>query len=169
MFDALKEMQEKMKPVTALTEANQKAVEKIFALQSEYFTDCVNASLAQVKALAEVKEPKEVIQLQMEFLKAQEAKWSEVTEKELAAMTEVREQASALFEESLLSFGSDLPKFEMPAMDMSSFDLTKFDLSKFMPNVEAPEAEKTAKPAAARSTARKSSSAPATSTASSAS
>ncbi len=161
MFDALKEMQEKMKPVTALTEANQKAVERIFALQSEYFTDCVNASLAQVKALAEVKEPKEAIQLQVEFLKTQEAKWSEVTEKELAAMTEVREQASALFEESLLSFGSELPKFEMPAMDMSSFDLTKFDLSKFMPNLEAATAEKPAKPAAARSTARKSSAAPA--------
>ncbi|MGB2130919.1 MAG: phasin family protein, partial [Marinobacterium sp.] len=69
MYDVLKDMQEKMKPVTALTEANQKAIEKIFALQSEYFTECVNAGLAQAKALAEVKEPKEALQLQLSFLK----------------------------------------------------------------------------------------------------
>lgn len=154
MFDALKEMQEKMKPVTALTEANQKAVEKIFALQSEYFTECVNASLAQVKALAEVKDPKEAFQLQMDYLKTQESKWSEVAEKELATLNEVREQASALFEESLLSFGTDLPKFEMPSMDMASFDM-----SKFMPTLDTATEEKPKKPAASRTTARKSSSA----------
>lgn len=154
MFDALKEMQEKMKPVTALTEANQKAVEKIFALQSEYFTECVNASLAQVKALAEVKDPKEAFQLQMDYLKTQESKWTEVAEKELATLNEVREQASTLFEESLLSFGTDLPKFEMPSMDMSNFDM-----SKFMPTLDTATEEKPKKPAASRTTARKSSSA----------
>jgi len=153
MYDVLKDMQEKMKPVTALTEANQKAIEKIFALQSEYFTECVNAGLAQAKALAEVKEPKEALQLQLSFLKEQEAKWSDVAEKELAALTEVREQVSALMEESFLSLGEapyfDLKKFEMPAMDMSGFDL-----SKFMPKTETAAAQPQ-KPAASTAAASK--------------
>ncbi|MBP0049176.1 phasin family protein [Marinobacterium sp. AK62] len=157
MYDVFKEMQEKMKPVTQLTEANQKAVETIFALQSEYFTNCLNAGLAQVKALAEVKEPKEAIQLQMSYLKDQEAKWTEVAEKELAALTEVREQMSALVEDSLMSLGDapyfDPKQFEMPAMDMSAFDL-----SKFMPNVDTTAAQPK-KPAASKPAARKASSA----------
>lgn len=157
MYDnMLKEMQDKMKPVTELADINKKAVEKIFALQSGYFADCVNAGLAQVKALAEVKEPKQALELQMDFIKQQEAKWTEVAEQEMAALTEVREEMSSLFEQGLSSMTDmpyfDLTKLEMPNFDMSQFDFSKFDLSKFditkfMPSTEA-EKKPAAKPAA---------------------
>lgn len=146
MYDnMLKEMQDKMKPVTDLVELNRKTAEKIFALQSAFFTDSVNASVAQVKALAEVKEPKQAFELQMSFLKEQESKWSDTAEQELAALNEVREEVSALFEQSFSSLG-DLPGFDLNKFEMPSFDLKGFDLSSFMPKVE--EAKKpAAKPA----------------------
>jgi len=160
MYDnMLKEMQDKMKPVTELAELNKKAVEKIFALQSGYFADCVNASLAQVKALAEVKEPKQALELQMSFIKQQEAKWSEVAEQELAALNEVREEMSSLFEQNLSALGEmpyfDLSKLELPKFDMSQFDLSKFDINSFMPKTEAekPAAKPAARKAASAASA----------------
>ncbi|MBV0931788.1 phasin family protein [Marinobacterium weihaiense] len=161
MYDnMLKEMQDKMKPVADLAEANRKAAEKIFALQSAFFTDSVNAGLAQVKALSEVKEPKEVFELQMSFIKSQEAKWTDTAEQELAALNEVREEASALFEQSLSSLGdmSYMTKFEMP-----SFDMKGLDFSSFMPKTD----DESKKPAAtnAKPATRKSNSASAAATA----
>jgi len=151
MYDnMLKEMQEKMKPVTELAEINKKAMEKIFTLQSSYFADCVSASLAQIKALAEVKEPKEALELQVKFIKQQEAKWTEVAEQEFAALNEVREEVSSLVEEGLSSL-TEAPYFDLTKMELPKFDLSAFDFSKFMPKTEQ------AKPAS-RST-RKSSSA----------
>lgn len=159
MYDnMLKEMQEKMKPVTELAEINKKAMEKIFALQSGYFADCVSATLAQVKALAEVKEPKEVLELQIKFIKQQEAKLTETAEQEFAALNEVREQFSSLVEESLSSL-SEVPYFDLSKMELPKFDLSTFDFSKFMPKTE------TAKPAA-KPAARKASSAASASAAS---
>lgn len=160
MYDnMLKEMQDKMKPVTELAEINKKAVEKIFALQSGYFADCVNASLAQVKALAEVKEPKQALELQMGFIKQQEAKWTEVAEQELATLNEVREEVSSLFEQSLGSLSEmpyfDLTKLDLPKFDMNQFDMTKFDISNFMPKTEAekPAAKPAARKAASAASA----------------
>ena len=160
MYDnMLKEMQDKMKPVTELAEINKKAVEKIFALQSGYFADCVNASLAQVKALAEVKEPKQALELQMGFIKQQEAKWTEVAEQELATLNEVREEVSSLFEQSLSSLSEmpyfDLTKLDLPKFDMNQFDMTKFDISNFMPKTEAekPAAKPSARKAASAASA----------------
>jgi hypothetical protein len=154
MYDnILKEMQDKMKPVTELAEINKKAVEKIFALQSGYFADCVNAGLAQVKALAEAKEPKQALELQMNFIKQQEAKWTEVAEQELAALNKVREEMSELFEQNLSALSN------MPFFDMSQFDLSKFDISNFMPKTESDKS-------AARPAARKTSSAASASAAS---
>jgi len=160
MYDnMLKEMQDKMKPVTELAELNKKAVEKIFALQSGYFADCVNASLAQVKALAEVKEPKQALELQMSFIKQQEAKWSEVAEQELATLNEVREEMNSLFEQNLSALSEmpyfDLSKLELPKFDMSQFDLSKFDINSFMPKTEAekPAAKPTARKAASAASA----------------
>lgn len=160
MYDnMLKEMQDKMKPVTELAEFNKKAVEKIFALQSGYFADCVNASLAQVKALAEVKEPKQALELQMSFIKQQEAKWSEVAEQELATLNEVREEMNSLFEQNLSALSEmpyfDLSKLELPKFDMSQFDLSKFDINSFMPKTEAekPAAKPAARKAASAASA----------------
>jgi len=162
MYDnMLKEMQDKMKPVTELAEINKKAAEKIFALQSGYFADCVNAGLAQVKALAEVKEPKQALELQMNFIKQQEAKWTEVAEQELAALNEVREEMSELFEQNLSALTEmpffDMSKLELPKFDMNQFDLSKFGINNFMPKTESDKSA--AKPAARKATSAASASA----------
>lgn len=155
MYDnMLKEMQDKMKPVSELVELNRKAAEKIIALQSELFTDSVNDSLAQIKALAEVKEPKQAFELQMSYLKELEAKWSSTAEKELAALNEVREEITSLFEQSLESL-KDMPYFDLSKFELPGFDLKTFDLSAFMPKTAdkkpaaKPAARKTASAAAA--------------------
>ncbi|MDY6891034.1 MAG: phasin family protein [Pseudomonadota bacterium] len=162
----LEEMQDKMKPVTELAEVNKKAVEKIFALQSGYFADCINASLAQVKALTEVREPQQALELQMGFIKQREAKWTEVTKEELAALNEVREQISSLFEQSLNSLQDlslfDLTKLDLPDFGLKQFDLSKFDLSNFMPKTAAAE-KPAAKPAARKATSASAASTPAAS------
>ncbi|GAA0685624.1 hypothetical protein GCM10009104_09100 [Marinobacterium maritimum] len=167
MYDnMLKEMQDKMKPVTDLVELNRKAAEKIFALQSELFTESVNAGLAQVKALSEVKEPKAAFELQMTFLKEQEAKWSNTAEQELAALNEVREELTSLMEQGIESM-NELPYFDMSKFELPAFDLKGFDFSGFMPKAAAQAPEEEKKPApAAKPAARKASSAASSSSAS---
>lgn len=165
MYDnMLKEMQDKLKPVTDLVELNRKAAEKIFALQSELFTESVNAGLAQVKALSEVKEPKEAFELQMSFLKQQEAKWSNTAEQEIAALNEVREELTALMEQSLESM-NELPYFDMSKFELPGFDLKGFDFSTFMPKTAGETATEEKKPVA-KPAARKASSAAASTAAS---
>ncbi len=165
MYDnMLKEMQDKMKPVTDLVELNRKTAEKIFALQSELFTDSVNASLAQVKALTEVKEPKEAFELQMAFFKEQEAKWSNTAEQEFAALNEVREEITSLMEQGIESM-NELPYLDMSKFEMPAFDLKGFDFASFMPKATA-EADKEEKKPVAKPAARKATSATSSSAAS---
>jgi hypothetical protein len=170
MYDnMLKEMQDKMKPVTNLIELNRKAAEKIFALQSELFTESVNASLAQVKALADVKEPKEMFELQLAFIKEQEAKWSNTAEQELAALNEVREELTSLMEQGIESM-NELPYFDMSKFELPAFDKNVFDFSSFMPKTAAASEQEEKKAAAkpANTPVRKAASAAAGSTAASA-
>ncbi len=153
--DMLKEMKDKMAPVVEMAEINKKTAETLVSLQTEYFSDFVNSSLAQVKALTEVKEPKEAFDLQVKFFKELEGKISGTAEKEMATLTDARDQLTSLIEKSMSEIGEmpyfpDMSKFA----DMSKFDFSMFDMSKYMPQATKPKA-------AAKSTPRKSASAPA--------
>ncbi len=134
--DIMKDLNDKMKPVVEISEINKKAVEKLVALQSACVTDLFNASVAQFKALAEIKEPKSAVELQVQFFKTLEAKLTDVAEQEIATLTEAKEQLSEIVEKSVSelsavssSYFPDLSKFG----DFSQFtDLSKFtDLSAF--------------------------------------
>ena len=48
--DMLKEMKDKMAPVVEMAEINKKTAETLVSLQTEYLSDFVNASLAQIKS-----------------------------------------------------------------------------------------------------------------------
>jgi phasin family protein len=150
--DMIKDMKEKMAPVVELAELNKKTTETLVSLQADYFSDFVNSSLAQVKALTEVKEPKEAFELQVKYLKELEAKTTGVAEKEVAALTEAREQFTSLVEKSFSEMGDmpyfDMSKFDLSKFDMSKFDMSAFDISKYMPEASKPKT-------AAKSTARK--------------
>lgn len=137
-------VKEKFSPALEMAEINRKTAEKLMALQAEYVTDFVNASLSQFKSLVDAKDPKEAIKLQVEFLKTLDAKFTDVAEKELAAMTDAKDKLSDIVEKSLSELG-DVPFMN----EFKSFDLSKFDLSKLMPGTkDKPKAA--AKPAAAK-------------------
>ena len=147
--DMMKDMQDKMKPVTEMAEVNKSTAEKLIALQSEYLTDLFNSGLAQMKALTEVKEPKAAMELQIKYFKDLEAKLTNVAEKEIATLTAAKEQLTEIVEKSV----SELA--EAPALT----EITKFMQSTQEKLEEAtkaftPEAAKpAAKPAARKATA----------------
>ena len=112
----MNEFKDSMKPVMDMVEINKKTAEKLIALQSAYVTEVVNASLSQMKTLAETKDPKAALDLQVKFLKDAESKMTEVAEKEIAALSEAKTELTTLVEKSMTDLASaqpfaDLQKF----------------------------------------------------------
>jgi len=123
--DLMKDVQEKMQPAIDVAEVNKKALETLFSLQSEYVTDFVDSSVAQLKALSEVKDAKDAIELQVQFFKNLEVKMTSVAEKELAALTTAKEEISGIVEKSLSEIGdmpyvSDFNKFITEATEATT-------------------------------------------------
>lgn len=127
--DLMKDVQEKMKPAIDVAEVNKKALETLFSLQSEYVTDFVDSSVAQMKALSEVKEAKEAVDLQVAFLKQLETKMTSVAEKELAALTSAKEEITDILEKSLaeiseMPYVTDFNKFISEATEAATAAMT---------------------------------------------
>lgn len=101
MYDLMNDVKEKMQPAVEVAEINKKAAEKLFALQSEYVTDFVNSCVTQMKALTEVKDPSQAVELQMTYFKQLENKLSDVAEKEYAALNDAKDQITEVVEKSL--------------------------------------------------------------------
>ncbi|MEM5537196.1 phasin family protein [Neptuniibacter pectenicola] len=128
--DLMKDVQEKMKPAIDVAEVNKKALETLFSLQSEYVTDFVDSSVAQLKALSEVKDAKDAIELQVQFFKNLEVKMTSVAEKELAALTTAKEEISGIVEKSLaeikeMPYVSDFNKFITEATEATTAAITE--------------------------------------------
>ena len=101
MYDKVfEDMKSRMQPVLALAETNKKAMEKLAAVQKDSMTDVVNASLEQFKAVAQCKEPKSALDLQVKFYKDLEAKMNDTAEKSIAAISEAKEAYVAAVEEA---------------------------------------------------------------------
>lgn len=123
--DLMKDVQEKIQPAIDVAEVNKKALETLFALQSEYVTDFVDSSVAQLKALSEVKEPKEAVELQVKFFKELEGKMTDVAEKEMAALAEAKVEISEIVEKSLseiseMPYVADFNKFLTDAAEAAA-------------------------------------------------
>lgn len=141
--EMMKDVQENMKPVVDMAEINKKAAEKLIELQSGYVSDFVNATMAQMQALSSIKDPKEAIDLQVEYVKSLEAKLTNVAEEEMAALNDAKTELTAVIEKSFAGLG---------LKDMNYFE----DLSKFMTSAApAAKAETKPKPAAAPKAAAK--------------
>jgi phasin family protein len=148
--DLMKDVQEKMQPAIDVAEVNKKALETLFSLQSEYVTDFVGSSVAQLKALSEVKDAKDAIDLQVEFFKNLEVKMTSVAEKELAALTTAKDEISGIVEKSLteikeMPYVTDFNKFVTEATETAKAAMTSAAEVK-----AAPAAEKAAAPAPAK-------------------
>ena len=101
MYDQIfADLKTRMQPVVDLAESNKKTLETLASLQKDSMTEVVNASVAQFKALAECKDPKSVLDLQVKFYKGLEAKMTDTAEKSIAAITEAKETFTAVVEES---------------------------------------------------------------------
>jgi len=160
--DLMKDVQEKMQPAIDVAEVNKKALETLFSLQSEYVTDFVDSSVAQLKALSEVKEAKDAIELQVQFFKNLELKTTSVAEKELAALTSAKEEISEIVEKSLseiseMPYVSDFNKFLNEAAEATSAaiaEATETATAAMTPVTEA-KAAPAATPAAAKPAPKK--------------
>ena len=159
----MKDVQEKMQPAIDVAEVNKKALETLFSLQSEYVTDFVDSSVAQLKALTEVKEAKDAIELQVEYFKNLEAKMTSVAEKELAALTTAKEEISGIVEKSLseikeMPYVSDFNKFLTEATEATNAaiaEATENAKAVMTPATEAKAAPAPAKPAAKKAAPKK--------------
>jgi len=149
MEEKLQPVKEKMQPALDMAEINKTAAERLIALQSEYMADFFNSSLAQFKALTEVREPQDALKLQVEFFKTLDAKFTDIAEKELAVLTSAKDQLTDLIEKSFAELGDAPFLSELSKLDMTKFDLSKFDMTSYIPGAEAK------KPAAKPATARK--------------
>lgn len=114
----IKDVKDQMKPVVDMAEINKQTAEKLVALQSAFVSECFNSALAQFNALTQVKEPKQIVELQMQYFKDFETKVSNVAEQEIAAMTSAKDQISTIVENSI----SEL-----------SEKATFMDMTKYMP------------------------------------
>ncbi|WP_162224927.1 phasin family protein [Neptunomonas antarctica] len=97
----IKDMTEKMKPITTMAEVNKSTAEQLISIQTEYMTDMFNAGVAQMKALSEVKEPKAAFELQIKYFKDLEARLNNVAEKDMATLAAAKEQFMDLIEKSV--------------------------------------------------------------------
>lgn len=148
--DMMKDMQEKMKPVTEMAEVNKTTAEKLISLQSEYLTDLFNSGLAQMKALSEVKEPQAAFELQVKYFKDLEAKLTNVAEQELAALATAKEQLTELVEKSVSEMNESPVVTEMTKMMHDAQEKFEEATKAFTPEAAAPAPAK--KPAAKRKT-----------------
>lgn len=139
MYDLMNDVKEKMQPAVDVAEINKKAAEKLFALQSEYVTDFVNSCVSQMKALTEVKEPSEAVELQMTYFKQLETKLAEVAEKEYDALNEAKDQITEVVEKSLADLQNNDYVAEMTKyMNEASETVNKYVAEATEATAEAP-------------------------------
>ncbi len=112
----INDVKDKMQPMMDMAEINKKAAEKLFALQSAYVTEFMNSCLCQMQAIAEVRDPKQLVELQMDYFKQLECNLTDVAEKELAALNEAKDQLTEVVEKSFSEIG-EMPYFT----DMSKY------------------------------------------------
>ncbi len=117
MYDKyLEEMKTRMQPVLDLAETNKKALEELAALQKDSMTDVINASVEQYKALAQCKDPKSALDLQLKFYKSLQAKMTETSEKGVAAITGAKEAFTAVVEQSAKQAVADVEESSKKAV-----------------------------------------------------
>ncbi len=114
MYDNLfNDMKSKMQPILGVAEINRKAFEKLAALQTECITDCVNASLQQLKTLGGEKNAEKITELQFEFIRSVEGKLNSAAEQNLATISEAKEEISKLIGSSYTSLLENNPFQEL--------------------------------------------------------
>lgn len=119
----LNDVKGKMKPVVDMAEINKRAAEQIIALQTAYMNDLFTAGMAQMNALAMVRDPRQAAEMQIGYFKQLETNLKQTAEKELAVMTEARDEMSGVVEQSFAGMG-ELPWVGQMNSMMESMNVT---------------------------------------------
>ena len=99
--DIVTNIQDTLEPVSLITDIYKSAFERLIALQTEYMTDLFNTGMAQLQELCGVQDPKQVFELQTKFFKELDAKFTNTTEKEVAMLSETKEQLMEIIEKNI--------------------------------------------------------------------
>ncbi|WP_271270329.1 phasin family protein [Aliamphritea hakodatensis] len=134
-----KDVQASFRPVMDMVEINQKAAEKMFALQSDYMNSLVNTTLSQIQELTVATDPQQFLDLQVKFFKRIEDQFSEVAEKELATINEASGELSDIVKTNLDS----ITQSELQYIDEVGKLLTMTGLPDFTAEGAAPAASAT--------------------------
>jgi len=119
----LNDVKGKMKPVVDMAEINKRAAEQIIALQTAYMNNLFTAGMAQMNALAMVRDPRQATEMQIDYFKQLEADLKQTAEKELAVITEARDEMSGLVEKSFAGMG-EMPWVSQMNAVMESMNVT---------------------------------------------
>lgn len=98
-----KDVNVNFKPLVDAAEINTATTSKLVQMQAAFVTDMLTAGLANTKAVAELRDPKEVFETQQEFARDLGQKCAEAAQEQFAALNEAKEEMQKLAQES---FGS---------------------------------------------------------------
>ena len=140
-----KDVQASFRPVMDMVEINQKAAEKMFALQSDYMNSLVNTTLSQIQELTVATDPQQFLDLQVKFFKRMEDQFSEVAEQELATINEASGELTDIVKTNL----DNITQTELQYMDEVGKLLTMTGLPDFTAAGAAPAANTATAPATA--------------------
>ena len=99
--DIVTNIQDRLEPVSLITDISKSTFERLIALQTEYMTDLFNSGVAQLQTLCSVQEPKQMFEKQAKFFKELDAKFTNITEKEVALLSETKEQFMEIIEKNI--------------------------------------------------------------------
>ncbi|WP_315979814.1 phasin family protein [Aliamphritea spongicola] len=131
-----KDVQASFRPVMDMVEINQKAAEKMFALQSDYMNSLMNTTLSQIQELTVATDPQQFLDLQVKFFKRMENQFSEVAEQELATINEASGELTDIVKTNL----DNITQTELQYMDEVGKLLTMTGLPDFTAAGAAPAA-----------------------------
>jgi len=98
-----KDVNVNFQPLVDAAEINTATTSKLVQMQAAFVTDMLTAGLANTKAVAELRDPKEVFESQQEFARGLGQKCAEAAQEQFATLNEAKEEMQKLAQDS---FGS---------------------------------------------------------------
>ncbi len=101
MIDSMfKDVSVNFKPFVDAAEINTATTSKLVQMQAAFVTDMLTAGLANTKAVAEMKDPKEVFEAQQGFARDFGQKFADAAQQQFETLTEAKEEIQKLAQDS---------------------------------------------------------------------
>ena len=104
MIDSMfKDVSVNFKPLVDAAEINTATTSKLVQMQAAFVTDMLTAGLANTKAVAEMRDPKEVFEAQQSFARDFGQKCTDAAPEQITALNEAKEEMQKLAQDSMNS------------------------------------------------------------------